>query len=67
MDFSWLKAKPVPAPTDLELELVEALEAVTDCVEQHSPCADVAEDGRQTVERAKEALGIVQRGVKPQS
>jgi len=62
MVFSWLRPKPVPAPTDLELELVEALEAVTECVEEHNVCADVAQDGRQTVERAKETLGIVERG-----
>ena len=60
MILSWLRGKPVPAPTDLELELVDALEAVTQCVESHSICADAAHDGRETLDKAKEVLGIVE-------
>ncbi len=58
MDFPWLKAKPIPAPTDAELELVDALEAVTECVQDHSPCQSVATESREVLERVKESLGI---------
>jgi hypothetical protein len=57
--FAWLKSKPVPAPTDLELELIESLEAVTECVEEHHMCSEAADEGRQILERAKDELGIV--------
>jgi hypothetical protein len=57
--FSWLKSKPVPTPTDLELELIESLEAVTECVEEHHLCSEVADESRQTLKRAKDELGIV--------
>ncbi len=59
MVFSWFKPKPLHTPTELELDLVEALEAVTDCVAEHDICADVAQDGRNTLARAKDELGIV--------
>ena len=59
MLFSWFRTKPVHAPTDLELDLFEALEAVTDCVEEHEVCSDLAQSGRQTLKRAKRELGIV--------
>ena len=61
MALSWLKAKPVPTPTDLELELVEALEAVTDCVEEHHLCDAAAQEGRATLDHPREQLGIVER------
>ena len=59
MVFSWLKAKPVPAPTDLELQLVDALQAATDCIEEHNVCADVAVEAHEVLEKAKDELGIV--------
>jgi hypothetical protein len=58
MNFPWLKAKSIPVPTDTELELVDALEAVTECVEEHSPCQSVAAEGREVLDRVKESLGI---------
>ena len=57
--FSWFKTKPLHVPTELELDLVEALEAVTECVEEHEVCSDLAESGRETLVRAKQELGIV--------
>jgi hypothetical protein len=57
--FSWLKPKPIPAPTDLELRLVEKLEAVTQCLEGHHICDDIVDESRQTLETAKAELGIV--------
>ncbi len=58
MPLSWLKARPVPAPSDLELELVDALEAVTQCVDERSACDEVASQSRQVLQHAKEKLGI---------
>jgi len=62
MTFRWTKAKPIPAPTDLELELVEALETVTECAEQEAVCPNAVEESREVLERAKTALGMAPRG-----
>ncbi len=52
------KTKPLPVPTELDLKLVEALEAVTDCAEEHHLCGDVVHDGREVLEHAKAELGL---------
>ncbi len=56
----WFKKKP-HAPTDLELELIESLEAVTACVEDHNICGPVADEGRAALEHAKAELGVIER------
>jgi hypothetical protein len=61
MPLLWTKAKPIPAPTDLELELVEALETVTECAQEHVGCSDAIDESRELLERAKTTLGIVPR------
>jgi hypothetical protein len=57
--FSWLKPKPIPAPTDLELKLVETLEAATECLEGHNICDEIVDESRQALLSAKAELGIV--------
>ena len=52
------KSKPVPVPTELDLKLVEALEAVTECAEEHHLCRDVVDDGREVLEQARAELGL---------
>ena len=52
------RPKPLSAPTELDLQLVEALEAVTACVEEHHVCDKAAEDGREVLKRAKTELGL---------
>lgn len=52
------KSKPVTAPTELDLKLVEALQAVTECAEEHHVCSGVVHDGREVLEQAKAELGL---------
>jgi hypothetical protein len=59
MPLPWITAKPVPAPTDLELDLVEKLEALTECAEDNATCPEVVAESRNLLDRAKDTLGIV--------
>ena len=52
------QSKPPATPSDLDVELVETLEAVTECAEQHDPCDGVARKGRKVLKRAKAELGL---------
>ncbi len=52
------RSKPVPVPTELDLQLVDALQAVTECVEEHEICSKAASEGREVLERAKTELGL---------
>ena len=52
------KSKPLPVPTELDLKLVEALQAVTDCAEAHDVCPEVVHDGREALDIAKAELGL---------
>lgn len=52
------KSKPVSAPSELDLKLVDALEAVTECVEEHDVCRETARDSREVLEHAKAELGL---------
>ena len=52
------KTRPVSTPTELDLQLVEALQAVTECVEEHHVCDAAAQEARAALKRAKAELGL---------
>ena len=52
------RPKAVPAPTELDLQLVDALQAATDCIEQHDVCSEAAHEAREVLEHAKSELGL---------
>lgn len=56
--MKFFKTKPEDTPSELDLELVEALQAVTDCAEANHVCGDAADNGRKVLERAKAELGL---------
>jgi hypothetical protein len=56
--MKFLRSKPELVPTELDLQLVEALEAVTECAEQHDICDTAAKEGREVLEHAKAELGL---------
>ena len=56
--MSFFKSNPIAAPSDLELDLVEALETVTECAERAGLCEEATEESQKVLERARRELGV---------
>lgn len=61
----WSRSKRLAAPTDLELELVDALEAVTECADEAGGCAEDVRHGHDVLLQAKQELGLTERPRRP--